>query len=76
MRNVDTKILKKAMIDADIESLLELEKVTGVNRNTLSSIFRGDQKPSYDTMAVLADVLHLTYKEIGRIFFGLDLTQT
>jgi transcriptional regulator with XRE-family HTH domain len=73
MRNIDSKAFRKAMIDADFENLVQLEEGTQVNKITLSNIIKGDQKPSYDTIAKLADAFHLTYEEIGRIFFTNDL---
>ena len=74
MRSIDTKAFKKAMIDADFENYIQLESATGINRCTLTNILKGDQKPSYDTMEKLADVLHLKYCEIGAIFFANELT--
>lgn len=73
MRNINAKEFKKAMVEADIDSYLQLEEATGLNRSTLSSIVKGEQKPSYETMATLADALHITYEEIGRIFFTNEL---
>lgn len=73
MRNIDSKEFKKAMVEANIDSYLQLEESTGLNRTTLSNIVKGEQKPSYDTIVVLADSLHLTYEEIGRIFFTNEL---
>lgn len=75
MRTFDTKEFKKAMIDADMDSFVELEASTKINRNTLSSYAKGEQKPSYDSIAALADALHLTYEELGRIFFYNELAQ-
>lgn len=74
MRNIDSKEFKKAMVEANIDSYLQLEEATGLNRSTLSNIVKGEQNPSYDTMAVLVDALHLTYEEIGRIFFANELS--
>ncbi|MBO7426224.1 MAG: helix-turn-helix transcriptional regulator [Clostridiales bacterium] len=73
MRNIDAKEFKKAMVESNIDSYLQLEEATGLNRSTLSSIVKGEQKPSYDTIGVLADALHLTYEELGRIFFTKEL---
>ena len=73
MRNIDSKEFKKAMVEANLDSYLQLEESTGLNRTTLSNIVKGEQKPSYDTIVVLADSLHLTYEEIGRIFFTNEL---
>ena len=73
MRFVDTKAFKKAMIDADCESFVQLEEKSGVDKITLSNIANNKQKPSYDTMAKLADTLHLSFVEIGEIFFYQEL---
>lgn len=73
MRCIDAKEFKKAMVEANIDSYLQLEEATGLNRSTLSSIVKGEQKPSYDTICALADALHLTYTELGRIFFTNEL---
>ena len=73
MRGIDAKMFKKAMIDADFDSYLQLEETTGINRSTLTNILKGEQKPSYDTIEKLADALHLQYDEIGAIFFAREL---
>lgn len=74
MRNIDVKMFKKAMIDADFDNYIQLEERTGVNRSTLTNILKGEQKPSYDTIEKLADAFHLRYDEIGAIFFAQELT--
>lgn len=74
MRNVNSKAFKKAMIDADCDTYGKLSVVTGINRNTLSDYVSGEQKPSYDSIARMADALNLTYEEIGAIFFDLDIS--
>ncbi len=75
MRNVDSKAFKKAMIEAEKDTFIKLEEATSINRSTLSAIAKGEQNPSYETIAVLADALSLTYEEIGCIFFSRELTQ-
>ena len=73
MREIDTKEFKKAMIDADCDTYGQLSDKTGINRMTLSDYASGAQNPSYDSIAKLADVMNLTYEQIGSIFFHLDL---
>ena len=73
MRFIDTKAFKKAMIDADCESFVQLEEKSGVDKITLSNIANNKQKPSYDTLVKLADALHLSFVEIGEIFFYQEL---
>lgn len=73
MRFVDTKAFKKAMIDANCESFVQLEKESGVDKITLSNIANNKQKPSYDSIVKLADSLHLSFVEIGEIFFYQEL---
>ena len=73
MRSVDSKAFKKAMIDANCESFVQLEKESGVDKITLSNIANNKQKPSYDSIVKLADALHLSYVEIGELFFYQEL---
>ena len=76
MRKVDSKEFKKAMINVDVDSFAQLAKMTEIHCTTLSNVVNNEQKPSYDTIAQLADTFHLTYEEIGRIFFSQELAQT
>ena len=73
MRYIDARALKKAMIDKDISTVAELEEKSGVNRNTLAGILKGEGAPSYDTISGLADALALDGETTGRIFFALEL---
>ena len=73
MRLVDSKAFKKAMIDANCESFVQLEKESGVDKITLSNIANNKQKPSYDSIVKLEDALHLSFVEIGDIFFYQEL---
>ena len=76
MRQVDSKALKKAMIDGNCDSFVQLSQETGIDKITLSNVCNGKQKPSYDTIVKLADTLHLRYEEIGAIFFYRELADT
>lgn len=73
MRNVNSKSFKKAMIDANYDSFMQLGKDAEIDNITLSNICNNKQKPSYDTIVKLADALHLSYVEIGEIFFCQEL---
>ena len=74
MRSVNGKAFRKAMIDADCNTFGELEAKAEMDRSTLANYAKGTQKPSYESIAKLADTFHLTYEEIGRIFFCNDVT--
>ena len=73
MYSVDTKELKKAMIDAGINTVSELSERSGVNRNTLGDILNEKIYPSSDVMARIADTLSLPPESAGRIFFKPEL---
>lgn len=75
MRYIDIKELRKNMIEADMDSYTELANATGIDKSTISSIVKGEQKPSYDTLCKLIDALHINYDEIGRIFFANTLAR-
>ncbi len=73
MRSVDTKEFRKAMIDADLDTFGKLEEATGIDRTSLSNYSKGEQRPNYDSVGKIADALHLSYEEIGRIFFCREI---
>lgn len=76
MRTVDSKAFKKAMIDADCDTYGQLSERTGINRMALSDYVSGEQRPSYDSVAKMADALCLNYEEIGRIFYAVPLAES
>lgn len=69
MVEVDTKLLKKAMIDNDINTIEELVKLTNISRNTLADVINGRNYPSSKVMVKLKFALHLTQEQAGMIFF-------
>lgn len=73
MRKIDSKEFKKIMIDVDMDSFTKLAEETGIHVTTLSDITNNERKPSWETITKLADTLHLSYEEIGRIFFAQEL---
>ena len=75
MYHVDVKELKKAMIDAGLESIAQLSDKTHINRNTLSDILNERSYPSSDVMIRLAHALSLPPEKCGSIFFTFVLTE-
>lgn len=69
----DTKELRKSMIDCGINSIVELSKACGVNRNSLNSILNGKTQPAVETMQKLMVALNLTPENAGKIFFANNL---
>lgn len=70
---VDRTALKKAMIDAGLDTILKLSEASGVNRNTLGEILTGTAYPSSIVMQKIVNALHLTPEQAGQIFFTLKL---
>ena len=65
MYHVDVKELKKAMIDAGIDTIQDLSDKSGINRNTLSDILKEKIYPSSDVMVRLANTLSLPTEKCG-----------
>lgn len=74
MYEVDTKALRTAMAENEINSISKLSAVSGISRVTLSKVLSGDSFPSSAVMKRLADALHLDGERAGRIFFAPKLT--
>lgn len=72
--NINTKELKKAMIDADLDNIQKLSDKSGVNRNTVGEIVNGDRFPSSEVMQKIAIALNLSHERAGLIFFAPQLT--
>lgn len=70
---VDTKELKKVMIDANIPTITGLADASGVDRNTLGNILSEKTKPSATAIEKIAAALSLSGEDIGRIFFAQEL---
>lgn len=75
MYHVNVKELKKAMIDAGLDTVALLSAETHINRNTLSDILNERSYPSSDVMIRLAKALSLSTEQCGYIFFAQELTQ-
>lgn len=73
MYTVDVQELKKAMIDANVETIISLAELSGVDRNTIGGILNGKTRPSGAVIEKLATALRLHGVDIGRIFFAQKL---
>lgn len=71
---VDTKALKKAMIDADIESIIDFSEKAHLDRNTVSDVVNGRIYPSSGVIKKMAATLNLASDMCGNIFFAQELT--
>ena len=70
---VDVQELRKAMIDADINTIIALSEASGVDRNTIGAILNKGASPSASVIEKIASALSLSGEAIGRIFFSCKL---
>ncbi len=66
--SVDTKALRKIMIDQGVYTASELSKRSGIHRNTLSGILSGKHCPSEKTAKKLIESLNIKKKTVNDIF--------
>lgn len=66
---INTRAFKIAIAAAGFDSYAELARAAGVSDRTVSAIARG-KRPTSTVMYKLADALHLTGEEAGKIFFS------
>lgn len=69
MHEVDTNKLKKAMIDAGIDTIEQLAEKAGINRVTAGDVVKGRIYPSSMVMEKIKIALGLTSEDAGLIFF-------
>ena len=62
--------LQKAMIEIGFKTNKSLADASGINRNTIGQILKGEKQPSYDVMVRLVSTLKLSEQKAGRIFFA------
>lgn len=74
MYSVNIKELRKAMIDADLDTADKLAKASGVNRNTIGDVISGRAVPSTDVIMKVAQTLGFTSERLGTVFFDTQLT--
>ena len=68
--------LKKAMIEAGLDKIIDLAEASGVDRNTISKILSGEIQPSSNVMERFVIALSLSPERAGRIFFNPNLRNT
>jgi|AKZA01.1.fsa_nt_gi Helix-turn-helix. len=73
---VDLIRLKKLMVENELEKIGNLSVKAGVDRNTLSKVLRGEQRPSSAVMDKLAKALNIPSQDIGPIFFCKELADS
>jgi transcriptional regulator with XRE-family HTH domain len=69
MHEVDTNKLRKAMIDAGIDTIEQLAEKAGINRVTAGDVVKGRIYPSSMVMEKIKIALGLTSEDAGLIFF-------
>ena len=65
--------LRKIMAEKEINTIKELADKSGINRNTLAQVFKGEKQPSSDVMEKLVATLEIEPERAGRIFFSHNL---
>lgn len=73
---VDTIALKKKMVEQGLEKIVDLSRVSSVDRNTLSKVLNGNIKPSTIVIEKLMSALDISSDMAGEIFFNQDLRNT
>lgn len=68
--------LKKAMVEAGLDKLIELSEASNIDRNTLSKVVNGEIQPSSNVMDKLVFSLNLSPERAGNIFFNPNLRKT
>ena len=68
--------LKKAMIEAGLDKIIDFAEASGVDRNTISKILSGEIQPSSNVMERFVVALRLPPERAGRIFFNPNLRNT
>ena len=74
MYEVNVTELRIAMAEAGINTIDELSRASGVNRNTISDVLNKKSFPSSSVMSRIASALKLEGSRAGTIFFAPKLT--
>jgi len=72
-RGTDTIALKKVAVERGLDKISDLAKASGINRNTLSGVLKGDVQPSAEVMSKLIETLDISPSQAGVIFFSNNL---
>ena len=67
---VDVIELKKIMVEQKLDKIVDLSKVSSVDRNTLSKILNDEIKPSTTVIEKLMSALNIPPERAGRIFLN------
>ena len=70
---VDVIELKKIVVEQKLDKIVDLSKVSSVDRNTLSKILNDEIKPSTTVIEKLMSALNIPPERAGRIFFKPNL---
>ena len=70
---VDTVELRKLLIDKNIDSISAFAELSGVGRDTVSGVLKGEIRPSTAVMDKFIAALELEPAAAGRIFFKPNL---
>lgn len=70
---VDIIALRKLMIDKGIDTIKDLSNKSGVDRNALSKILKGEIRPSATAMDGISMALEMNPETTGKIFFATNL---
>lgn len=73
---VDTVALKKVLIDKGIDSYIALAELSGVGRDTVAGVLKGEIRPSTAVMDKFIVALELKPELAGLIFFKPILRNT
>lgn len=65
--------LRKIMAEKEIKTIKELAEKSGINRNTLALIVKGERQPSSEVMKRLVITLDIEPERAGLIFFSRNL---
>lgn len=69
MYEVDTKELRKQMIDKGLNTIQEMAEACHLSRDTMSDILSGKARPGAIAMYAIAETLMVDPETLGRIFF-------
>lgn len=72
----DVIALKKLMVDKRLDKISDLADASGVDRNTVSRIVKGEIQPSSIVMDKIAMALDMEPRQAGEIFFATNLHNT
>lgn len=68
--------LRKIMLERGFLTVNSLSTTSGICRNTLGKVLKGNLQPSSDTMYRLVETLSIAPQRAGEIFFNMDLHNT